>query len=71
MGFAITPHSMECHMTWIHLINIYVPYVMNIIVFDDYPTHPTTKDEAHMRCSGTATIISVQVQDDHLILVSK
>ena len=65
----------KCHMTWIQLINIYVHYVIrvygpdSIIVFDDYPTHPTTKDEAHMRRSGTAPIISVQ--EDHLISVSK
>ena len=67
----------KCHMTWIQLINIYVQYVIrvygpdSIIVFDHYPTHPTTKDEAHMCRSGTAAIISIQVQGDHLISVSK
>ena len=64
-------------MTWIQLINIYVHNVIrmygpvSIIVFDDYPTHPTTKDEAHMRRSGTAPIIYVQIQEDHIISVSK
>ena len=67
----------KCHMTWIQLIDIYVHYVIrvygpdSIVVFDDYPTHPTTKDEAHMRRSGTAPIISIQVQEDHLISVNK
>ena len=56
----------KCHMTWIQLVNIYVQYVIrvygpdSIIIFDDYPTHPTTKDEARMRRSGTAAIISIQ-----------
>ena len=64
-------------MTWIQLINIYVQYVIrvygpdSIIVFYHYPTHPTTKDEAPMYRSGTVTIISIQVQEDHFISVSK
>ena len=58
---------MECHMTWLQLINIFVKYVIkvyepdSIVVFDDNPTHSTLKDDVYMRSSGTAAIISAHV----------
>ena len=77
IAIAVVPHSMECHMTWLQLINIYDKYVTkvygpdSIVVFDDNPTYSTPKDDVYMRSSGTAAIISAHVLEDHLIHVSK
>lgn len=47
-------------MTFRQLLNIYVQYVLqaygkdSIVVFDNYPKKPATKDEAHMRRAGSS-----------------
>ena len=55
-------------MRWGKLLDIYVQYVIRVygpntvVIFDDYPDHPTTKDEAHTRRSGTGTLACVSLQ---------
>ena len=42
-----------------------------MIFFDGYPTTPTTNDETHMRRSGGKSCTNIDINDDHMISVSK
>ena len=70
------PWSKE-NMTCRQLLNIYVQYVLqvygkdSIVVFDNYPSNPTTKDEAHMHRAGSSASLGIQLQEDLLVKVSK
>ena len=65
-------------MAWVQLINTYADYVISSNPrawfhrsFDNYATYPVTNDWTHACRSGTAIIISVYVQGDHQVSVSK
>ena len=64
-------------MRWGKLLDIYVQYVIRVygpntvVIFDDYPDHPTTKDEAHTRRSGTSTSACVSLQENLTVDISK
>ena len=64
-------------MRWGKLLDIYVQYVIRVygpntvVIFDDYPDHPTTKDEAHTRHSGTSTSACVSLQENLTVDISK
>ena len=64
-------------MRWGKLLDIYVQYVIRVygpntvVIFDDYPDYPTTKDEAHTRRSGTSTSACVCLQENLTVDISK
>ena len=64
-------------MRWGKLLDIYVQYVIQVygpntvVIFDDYPDHPTTKDEARSHRSGTCTSACVSLQENLTVDISK
>ena len=73
-----TQNSMEKKvMIWGKLLDILVQYVIRVygpntvVIFDDYPDHPTTKDEARTRHSVTSTSACVSLQENLTVDISK